>query len=192
MCVCYVHAVVVDHPQSSAEWASIAALTPPPLVYSTAHLLHRFPTPQFALDVPVGTDYLGKMSDAERVAWSHDPGLNINATLDALTSVPVNILVDVKLVGFAADGCDRLLLAGLHSSLGSRHSTHFETVMPCNTSAAALPLPCPPPLQWPFSNEALHILDHDLLLQLRSLYSQLDSVALHPDPVHLVSECGCE
>lgn len=49
-------------------------------------------------------DYLGDATDHLRVAWSHDLGLPINATLAALQQLPVPITVDVKLVGFAGDG----------------------------------------------------------------------------------------
>lgn len=36
------------------------------------------------------------------------------------------------------------------------------------------------------SNEGLHVSDHDLLLYLKSLHNQLDTVALHPSAAHMV------
>eukprot|EP00775_Hariotina_reticulata_P009952 gene9952-10107_t len=96
---------------------------------------------QFVRQLPnsVSRDYLGDMSDAQRVAWSQDLGLTINETLAALADGRVPIRVDVKLVGFTGDG-----------------------------------------------NEALHVADHDLLLYLKSLHNQLDTVALHPTPGHMM------
>lgn len=61
---------------------------------------------QFVRQLPnsVSRDYLGDMSDAQRVAWSQDLGLTINETLAALADGRVPIRVDVKLVGFTGDG----------------------------------------------------------------------------------------
>lgn len=59
---------------------------------------------QFAAQIPLGTDYLGQLSDQQRTAWSHDIGYTINETLQALTEVKTEIAVDVKLVGFSGDG----------------------------------------------------------------------------------------
>lgn len=53
---------------------------------------------------PVNRDYLGELTDAQRVAWSHDLGLTVNETLAALGDGRVPIRVDVKLIGFAGDG----------------------------------------------------------------------------------------
>eukprot|EP00878_Enallax_costatus_P035101 GHUV01039077.1.p1 GENE.GHUV01039077.1~~GHUV01039077.1.p1 ORF type:complete len:332 (+),score=22.17 GHUV01039077.1:218-1213(+) len=94
---------------------------------------------RFVSKVPLGIDYLGQLTDSQRTAWSHDIGYTINQTLQALTEVKVEIIVNVKLVGFGGDG-----------------------------------------------NEALHIADHDLQLYLRTLHNQLDTVALHPSPEHML------
>jgi uncharacterized protein YcfL len=37
------------------------------------------------------------------------------------------------------------------------------------------------------SNEALHVLDHELQMFLRTLHKQLETVALHPSPAFMVS-----
>lgn len=39
-----------------------------------------------------------------------------------------------------------------------------------------------------FRNEALHIADYELQMFLRTLHNQLDTVALHPTPEHVVGD----
>eukprot|EP00879_Flechtneria_rotunda_P007305 GHRR01007663.1.p1 GENE.GHRR01007663.1~~GHRR01007663.1.p1 ORF type:complete len:735 (+),score=144.94 GHRR01007663.1:731-2935(+) len=81
---------------------------------------------QFVSQIPVHKDYLGEMTDSQRISWSGDLGYSVNETLKALTEVKLKIRVDVKLVGFAGDGNEALLtpehnlqmyLRGLHSEL---------------------------------------------------------------------------
>lgn len=59
---------------------------------------------QWAAQLLTDRDYLGDMSDSQRVAWGQDLGLSINGTLTAMQQLKVPITVDVKLVGFNGDG----------------------------------------------------------------------------------------
>jgi hypothetical protein len=75
------------------------ALTLPPTLPPTLS------APQWASQILTDRDYLGDLSDHLRVAWSHDLGLSVNSTVGAMSQLAVPIQVDVKLVGFAGDGC---------------------------------------------------------------------------------------
>lgn len=60
---------------------------------------------QLVNELDTGLDVLGSLNDMSRRAWGHDPGLTINQTLAQLVNPRVNLVVNVKLVGFHGDGC---------------------------------------------------------------------------------------
>jgi hypothetical protein len=53
---------------------------------------------------------------------------------------------------------------------------------PCPFQTAFPPPPC--------RNEALHVGEHDLQVFLKALHNELDTVAVHPDPVRMVRHLG--
>jgi hypothetical protein len=150
------------------------------------------PAPQqFVRTLPLRGDALDAMSEAQRSAWAADLRLSAGATLEALTGPQVAITVDVKLVGFDGDGCAawgggrldgkgaRGQAAGARRRAGSRASRPA-----CSQPAPLCPAPlCSPPAR---SNHGLSVADHELQTHLRSLHSQLETVALGPRPTRMV------
>ncbi|KAF8068242.1 Ocrl [Scenedesmus sp. PABB004] len=130
---------------------------------------------RWAGGMPLGVDYLGELSDAQRVAWSHDLGYTINDTLAVRPRRPRR----------------RTRCCDARAAWGRR--------------VAAPPLTGPPPcgrqalteLAVPITvdvklvgfagdgNMALHLADHELQAFLKSLHNQLETVALHPAPSYM-------
>ncbi len=64
------------------------------------HCIHCLSSSQAVEHTDRLVDVLDQMTDSEKRAWSHDPGLTINETLNELRSPKVHLVVNVKLVGF--------------------------------------------------------------------------------------------